>query len=42
MPTKMATLDPPKAKTSARDPISLEVLMSKATIPSRKTNLQLV
>jgi len=26
-PTRMAILDPPKAKTSARDPVSLEVLV---------------
>jgi len=42
MPTRMAILDPLKAKTSARDPISLEVLRAKATTPSQKTSPQLV
>jgi len=31
MPTRMAILDPPKAKISIRDPISLEVLRARAT-----------
>jgi len=30
---KMAILDPPKARTSARDPLSLEVLRARETIP---------
>jgi len=42
MPTRTAILDPPKAKTSARDPVSLEVLRAKATTLSQKTSPQLV
>jgi hypothetical protein len=42
MPTRMAILDPPKAKTSGRDLVSLEVLRAKATTLSQKTSPQLV
>ena len=42
MLTRMAILDPPKAKTSARDPVSLEVLRAKAATLSQKTSPQLV
>jgi len=42
MPTRMAIIDPRKAKTSARDPVILEVLRAKAKTLSQKTSHQLV